>query len=103
MRFIFTDHMKYQMFNRTISESQVTVTVVQPDRTETDTRDAALTVAVREFTPGTLLKVWYRLEEDAAAVVSCILVSTRRERVVQTDGSPKTRANTRKTRKGGRR
>ena len=102
MRFIFTDHMKYQMFNRNISESQVTVTVIRPDRTETDRRDPNLTIAVREFTPGTLLKVWYRLERDAAAVVSCILVSTRRERGTQTDSSPKTsRANIRKIRRGG--
>jgi len=26
MRFVFTDHIKYQMFNRNISESQVTTT-----------------------------------------------------------------------------
>jgi len=100
MRFVFTDHIKYQMFNRNISESQVTTTVKGPDRTEKDKRDPALTVAIREFTPGTYLKVWYRLEPGTAAVVSCILVSTRRETPERTAAR---KTSTRKTTKKGRR
>lgn len=78
--FVYTDHMKYQMFNRNIAQGQVEQTVTGPDSTARDTQDPTLTVATREFTSGTFLKVWYRLEHGQAAMVSCILVTARRER-----------------------
>jgi len=93
--FVYTTHMKYQMFNRNIGQSQVEQTVSNPDSTARDTQDPALTVATREFTPGTFLKVWYRLEHGQAAVVSCILVSTRRER----PSAPKPKKKTKKGRR----
>ncbi|TDE85965.1 hypothetical protein [Deinococcus sp. S9] len=95
--FVYTDHIKYQMFNRNIGQSQVEQTVLQPDSTARDLRDPALTVATREYTPGTFVKVWYRLEKGEAELVSCILVSTRRER----PGADR-KASSKKRRKGGR-
>lgn len=79
-RFVYTDHMEFQLFNRSISRSQVEQTVLAPDGVGRDVRDPALTVASREYTAGTVLKVWYRLEHGEAQLVSCILVTARRER-----------------------
>lgn len=69
------------MFNRNISASQIERTIRQPDSVTPDATDPDLSVALREFTPGTVLRVWYRLERDQTGLVSCIVVTARRERV----------------------
>jgi hypothetical protein len=101
MNFIYTDHIKFQMFDRHISQGQIETTVNHPDRTEKDRQDPLLTVAIREFTPGTFLKVWYRLEKGQAAIVSCILVTVRRERPAPSSPA-KTKKAKQRARKGKR-
>ena len=57
LKFEFTDHAKIQMVFRKVSEGQVTYCVLHPDTVEQDRYDPAVSVAVRETSPDTFLKV----------------------------------------------
>lgn len=65
---------------RAISEAQIESVVLKPDYTQGDKSDRTLTIAIRETSPGTLLKVWYRYIGKEAVIESCLIVTVRRER-----------------------
>ncbi len=77
--FEFTIHAKYQMTMRGISQKTVEFTVLNPQRVYGDSTDAALLVAEREIDGGSLIKVWYRFLDGEAVVLSCLIVTVRRE------------------------
>lgn len=80
LKFEFTDHAKIQMVFRKVSEGQVMNCVLNPDTVEPDRYDSAVSIAIRETSPETFLKVWYRLEEGEAVVTTCVVITLRRER-----------------------
>ena len=75
LKFAFTDHANIQMVFRKISETQVKYCVLHPDFTEPDRYDPSVTVAIRETSPETFLKVWYRLENGEAVITTCLVIT----------------------------
>lgn len=77
--FEYTHHAKYQMLMRKISSAAVEYTVLNPEETYSDSSDRSLSVAVRSLDGGGLIKVWYRFVDGEAVVLSCLVITVRRE------------------------
>ncbi len=77
--FEFTIHAKYQMAMRRISQKTVEYVVLNPDKVVGDVTDKSLSVAIKELDTGGVIKVWYRFEDGEAIVLSCLIITVRRE------------------------
>ncbi len=78
--FRYTHHAEYQLFNRNVTKAAVEQTVTHPDELHSDREDPNVTIAVRETSPGTFLKVWYRLVDGESVVQTVLIITLRRER-----------------------
>lgn len=78
--FRYSAHAEYQLFNRNITKQSAEHTIRHPDETYADKTDPSVTVAMRETSPGTFLKVWYRLENGELRVQTAFIITLRRER-----------------------
>ncbi len=77
--FEFTTHAKYQMAMRRISQKTVEFVVLNADKVAPDISNKSLLVAVKELDDGGVIKVWYRFKDGEAVVLSCLIITVRRE------------------------
>ncbi len=83
MRYHFTNHIRYYIGARRVSEAQILKTVEDPDDEYFD-EDDGLYVSERETDAGNVIKVWWRYADErpqdrGLELETIVLVSVRRE------------------------
>jgi hypothetical protein len=77
--FRYTHHAEYQLFNRNITKQSAEYTVLSPDEIHVDSQDPSVSIAVRETSEGTFMKVWYRMIDGEPLVTTVLVITLRRE------------------------